>query len=379
MLSLSRDVLFTKLATSFEDIPEQEIDAVTIKFKEIIAKPLASAKDVVSKNFKLKKLKKEIVNPSLQRHFDTLFHIFSACHSFNNIVEIRQACSSLQKKEVEAATLASTLDADNAEELASLIIQKSVDLEIEADLGSWLLIQSIKDGKLRITKLLIEFGVDVNRPDQYGEPPLFHACLEKRNEWIQSLIDAGANILSKNNDHWDSICAALEAGNVEALKILSDNLKARGESIPPLLEKLYRRASVLSKIGWMKTIDQFTSENEIQIDINSFDDDDKTALMRGAQVGNINVLKKLLAVGAQVNLANRWGSTALMYASALGRIEYMGALIQAGADVSVVDRSGRSARSYAEANGFLDCVQILKDAEEKEYILERAQLVAAFP
>lgn len=61
--------------------------------------------------------------------------------------------------------------------------------------------------------------------------------------------------------------------------------------------------------------------------------DGTTALQRAVQEGRLATVKALIASGANVNAANRYGSTPLAVAAAGGNAEITAALLKAGADV----------------------------------------------
>ena len=88
-----------------------------------------------------------------------------------------------------------------------------------------------------------------------------------------------------------------------------------------------------------------------------------TELMRASKLGDANLVKKLLAEGAQVNARDQNGATALMYACAAhsgASNDILQALFSANADVNLADRSGATALHVATGDGVrLICVKEL--------------------
>ena len=52
----------------------------------------------------------------------------------------------------------------------------------------------------RIIQRLIEFGVDVDGTDSYGNTPLHYACRTNSHEVVRLLLDAGADVNHFNSD-----------------------------------------------------------------------------------------------------------------------------------------------------------------------------------
>src|SRR5262249_54542104 len=79
-----------------------------------------------------------------------------------------------------------------------------------------------------------------------------------------------------------------------------------------------------------------------------------TELMRVSKLGDADLVKRLLAEGAQVNARDQNGATALMYACAAyskASTNVLEALFSAGADASLANRSGATALHVATGDG----------------------------
>ncbi|XP_069505805.1 KN motif and ankyrin repeat domain-containing protein 3 isoform X2 [Ambystoma mexicanum] len=86
----------------------------------------------------------------------------------------------------------------------------------------------------------------------------------------------------------------------------------------------------------------------------------QTALMLAVSHGRQEMVKGLLACGANVNIQDDEGSTALMCASEHGRVETVKVLLaQPGCDVSITDNDGSSALSIALEAGQHDIAVLL--------------------
>ena len=78
--------------------------------------------------------------------------------------------------------------------------------------------------------------------------------------------------------------------------------------------------------------------------------------------GRVDIVKVLLAAGANVNAFDEDGETALMMAAEEGRADVVQALIAGGANVNMMDHEGRTALQHARKEGRSHIVTILQNA-----------------
>lgn len=81
--------------------------------------------------------------------------------------------------------------------------------------------------------------------------------------------------------------------------------------------------------------------------------------MSAVSAGHDEVVRLLLGIDADPNIANSQGRTALHYAASKGRRDALRLLLEAGAKVNVSDCTGSQPLHRAAATGFLDIVKIL--------------------
>lgn len=89
------------------------------------------------------------------------------------------------------------------------------------------------------------------------------------------------------------------------------------------------------------------------------DEHGNTPLMIAARDGDVEGVKHLLAVGANVNAANNYGVTALMRSAGKGNEEIVSILINAGASVNAVQKSGVTVLMDAAISGHTETVRRL--------------------
>ena len=87
-----------------------------------------------------------------------------------------------------------------------------------------------------------------------------------------------------------------------------------------------------------------------------------TALIKACAEGYLEIVKCLLAAGADKEKAGSDGVTALIYAARGGHVEVVQLLLSAGAVTDKADYNGRTALSLATSNGHQEIVQLLQAA-----------------
>ena len=113
---------------------------------------------------------------------------------------------------------------------------------------------------------------------------------------------------------------------------------------------------------------------------------EQRALWKGAELGNLSVVKRALEAGANVNERDMFGLTALMYAALFGHLEIAELLLERGAiiDMEIEEevggrrngdawrvKSGETALKIAKHRGHTGIVKLIND-----FIIERRRKVA---
>lgn len=101
------------------------------------------------------------------------------------------------------------------------------------------------------------------------------------------------------------------------------------------------------------------------VDVNARNRYGMTALMKAAFFGHEPVVRVLLERGADPNLARNDSFTALALAAFFGHVETVKTLIEFGARTEAVTRAGASARTWARSRTFAEVAQCLETHEPK--------------
>ena len=107
----------------------------------------------------------------------------------------------------------------------------------------------------------------------------------------------------------------------------------------------------------LPAIAHLLSQNERNVNLAA--PDGKTALMLAAGTARADLVRALLAAGADVNAVNVRGGTALMYAATQGEPEIVAVLLSHGAMVNARAENGWTAVTLAAATGQADIVRQL--------------------
>ena len=93
--------------------------------------------------------------------------------------------------------------------------------------------------------------------------------------------------------------------------------------------------------------------------INVRDSDGVTVLMLAAEAGNVDIVKMLLAAGANVNAKDFDGDAVLVWAMGEGHVDVVEVLLAAGADVNAKNNDGDTVLMQAVGAGHIDVIKLL--------------------
>jgi ankyrin repeat protein len=229
-------------------------------------------------------------------------------------------------------------DAARADDLSGVrkLIKDHGDVNAAANDGSSALLWAAFHSDVEMTKALLAAGAAVDAANHYGVTPLLQASRNGDVEVMRVLLDAGAQPTRWHAEGETPLMAAARTGKVDAVKLLID----RG--------------------SFVNAVDPFQEE---------------TALMWASAEGHLEVVKTLLAAGADPNLKAHvstltershadhpsGGFTALMFAVRDGYTDVAKALIDGGADLKLTNGDGASAAIVAIVNDRFDLAKELID------------------
>ena len=93
--------------------------------------------------------------------------------------------------------------------------------------------------------------------------------------------------------------------------------------------------------------------------VDSFSNIFRTSLMWASELGHLEIVKVLIAAGANVNYQHPLGDTVLLRAIKTSHLEIVKVLIAAGANVNIKDGMGNTVLMRARREGHLEIVKVL--------------------
>jgi|SRR5579872_6179291 len=229
---------------------------------------------------------------------------------------------------------------------------------------------------LQCVKELLEAGADVNQVTHYGWTPLLTATQNRHYKIGAYLLDHGANPNIKNNGGWSPLYLAtdnrnIEGGDYPVRKPDMDHL----EFIKLLLAK---NADVNVRVcGTQSTATTCvgdSTETRTNFTMQWLNEDGATPFLRAAQSSDVELMKLLLAHGADPKIATQRNVTALAVAAGIAwvegvtyetsreeNVETVKMLLDLGIDPNIHDEDGRTSLHGAAHKGRNEIIQLLVD------------------
>jgi ankyrin repeat protein len=246
--------------------------------------------------------------------------------------------------------------------------------------GLTALMYAARQGDLETARILVQAGADVNQTSRYGWTALLTATQNNHYQLAAYLLAHGANPNLANNGGWTPLYIATDNRNIE-----SGDYPVRAadmdhlEFIKLLLD---RGADVNARVcGVESTPEQCkgdSTETRTIFTMQWLYEDGATPFLRAAQSGDVELMKLLLARGADPKIATANGTNALMVAAGVGwvegvtfewspeeTLEAVRMCLDLGIDPNLRDNDGRAALHGAAHKGANLVVQLLVDRGAK--------------
>lgn len=187
------------------------------------------------------------------------------------------------------------------------------------------LFKAAYEGDVPSIARLAAAGADLNAKDAHGRTPTLVAAFASQDTAFKALVVAGADPNAQDEVGYDAVTIAAVADDPEFMS---------------LALALGNRPNLIHT-NW-----------------------DGTALIAASELGNDEVVRRLIKAGAPLDHVNNLGWTALIEAIVLGdggprHVATVKALVDAGADATIADRNGMTPLQLAKARGFDEIVRIL--------------------
>jgi ankyrin repeat protein len=159
------------------------------------------------------------------------------------------------------------------------------------------LMKAVQSGNISMVMLLLQNGVDIGEINDRGQTSLHIATLNGDLEMTQLLLDMGMDIEAKDNNNMTAFYHAARTGNEAISQILLQQ-----NASPSIMERNMDGNTVLHEASSSdnEEIVRLLVDRLVELDANvdTLDNDQRTALYRAASNGHSAVVAILLAAGA---------------------------------------------------------------------------------
>src|SRR5579883_3141313 len=242
--------------------------------------------------------------------------------------------------------------------------------------GLTALVFAARQGHMDCVQALVEAGADVNQTTRYGWTPLLVATQNRHYQIGKYLLEHGANPNIANKGGWNPLYLAtdnrnIEGGDYPVRPADMDHL----EYIKLLID---HGADVNARVCGAKSTPERcvgdSTETRTIFTMQWVREDGATPFWRAAQSGDVELMKLLLAHGANPKIATAHNVTPLAAASGIGwvegitfewspeeNLEAVKMCLDLGIDPHAVDDEGRTALHGAAHKGRNDVIKLLVD------------------
>jgi ankyrin repeat protein len=285
----------------------------------------------------------------------------------------------------------------NAEVVNALLAHGAHVDAVEANGGQTALMWAASQGHPQVTRVLIENGANVRYRSKRDFTALLFAARQGDSESARSLVAAGADVNEKTVDGSTPLLVAVASGQestaLTLLDIGADPNLADSNGYTPLHAIVWKASA---KVGLVKPngssalvkalLTHGANPNVAFLKdpppipgsyIYSAGLTGATPLWLAAKSADANVMRALVAGGADLRKGNKGGITPLMVAAGMSQsrgpgsaseselLKAVKAAVELGADINAVNEAGQTAVHGAAAAGFNSIIQFLADSGAK--------------
>jgi len=227
------------------------------------------------------------------------------------------------------------------------------------------LVYATRANALETVRTLLAAGADINQTSGYGWTPLLVATQNRFYQLGSFLLDSGADPNKANIGGWTPLYLAVDNRNIEG----GDYPVRKGD-----MDHLEFIKKLLDKGADVNARMKDSTETRTVFTNQWLDEDGATAFLRASQSADLEVMRLLLAHGADPKIATVGDVTALQVAAGIGwvdgltyewspqaNVEAVKLLLDLGVDPNIQAETGRTALHGAAHKGRTAIIQMLVD------------------
>jgi len=233
--------------------------------------------------------------------------------------------------------------------------------------GFTALMFTAREGDLESARIMLDAGVDINHGDVDNVTPLVTAIMNKQYTLAKFLIDRGADVNIVDGGGRTALYAMIDIRNEDWTAMPNRTTDDPLPTIEVVKAIIDRGAKLDVPLTRPLTVRSGMDFGDTTLG------DGATPMMRAARAGDHEVIRLLLAKGANPKLTTKGGSNALMFAAGVGyrdkntrgsekdALETVKVMMAAGLDLKQTNGIGENALHGAALRGADTIVQFLVD------------------
>ncbi|XP_015377737.1 PREDICTED: ankyrin repeat domain-containing protein 17-like isoform X3 [Diuraphis noxia] len=282
--------------------------------------------------------------------------LVEACHD-GDVGAVRKLLTegrSVHETSEEGESLLSLACSAGYYELAQVLLAMQANVEDRGIKGDCTpLMEAASSGFVEIVRLLLAHGAVVNALSSTGNTPLMYACAGGHVDTVKELLNYGANVEDHNENGHTPLMEAASAGHVPVAKILLEHGAGINTHSNEFKESALTLACYKGHLEMVRFLLAAGADQEHKTD------EMHTALMEASMDGHVEVARLLLDSGAQVNMPTDSFESPLTLAACGGHVELALLLIDRGANIEEVNDEGYTPLMEAAREGHEDMVSVL--------------------
>ncbi len=218
------------------------------------------------------------------------------------------------------------------------------------------LVIAAENGFVKIAKILIANGADLDVKDHEDMTPLMKAAQFGYLDMVNLLLDSGAKINEIDDAGWTALILAIEKGYSEIAEVLvksGADIWQKRKGMTSFDVAVMHRNPVIVRLIYEEYVSQKKQANEPYVDLEFALESSMTKI--------------------RCKLNGKASEDELFKAAKQGEVTKVQYLLDSGADVSFRDENGKSAMSIAAENGHEDVVKFLIKNHHQDYVRRAAE------